>query len=594
MRKSINKKQLPVAVLAAGLFLWIAAGQALGTPFPGPDDFGYTARDITFNLRDISRRGRLVSLGDDQVSGAIGLPFDFNFYGVYYNEVYISSNGFISFDAGVGDGCCSVQPLPQDDFVNNVVAGYWEDLNPRRGKIRYQTLWVEDSREFVIGFYDVPHYVPYLSESDGDPVTFEIILHEGTNHIELQYGEAPSDGGTHSAGIENADGTIGLQVAYGDVSFEYQGFLLKPEPLPLVKIKKEITRGPDELPAPTSITFETLSTSCTSPPDTFKFFLNEVLLGSLNADTAITCDCLIPLDTLEITDAELIASTWKPGGNNNFRFVKVGNRTALRWVRAQLERLESNGWSKTVCIYDFDGSPCDVMDLCNPYYWFSFLDLTTGIGDIDVVVEVAQDSPTEFNFDITYSNPERLAVLIEDTVPAEWNVTAVAGNPIVRGSSRGPQPDNNGGTVEVFKAGKGAAKKESATKIHWWPDPDLDLSTINVVVETRQSPDKKNGKFLPASCGALFLNHGAAVFAIDPATDQPLADPNTGERLPPLLDSNNLCLSAVEDVNGGGIIPDGSGDEDDDGLTDFHEACEIGTDPCNDDTDGDGARDGQD
>ena len=61
------------------------------------------------------------------------------------------------------------------------------------------------------------------------------------------------------------------------------------------------------------------------------------------------------------------------------------------------------------------------------------------------------------------------------------------------------------------------------------------------------------------------------------------------------MDSNNLCIAAVEDVNGDGIImPDGSGDEDGDGLSDLHEACEIGTDACNADTDGDGEPDGQD
>jgi len=50
-------------------------------------------------------------------------------------------------------------------------------------------------------------------------------------------------------------------------------------------------------------------------------------------------------------------------------------------------------------------------------------------------------------------------------------------------------------------------------------------------------------------------------------------------------------LAAVEDLNGNGLVPDGSGDENGDGLTDLEEACDIGTDPCNPDTDGDGVND---
>ena len=57
-------------------------------------------------------------------------------------------------------------------------------------------------------------------------------------------------------------------------------------------------------------------------------------------------------------------------------------------------------------------------------------------------------------------------------------------------------------------------------------------------------------------------------------------------KLPPIVLSNILCLAAVEDLDGGGIVGNGSGDEDGDGLTDLEEACELGTDPCEPDGDG--------
>ena len=83
----------------------------------------------------------------------------------------------------------------------------------------------------------------------------------------------------------------------------------------------------------------------------------------------------------------------------------------------------------------------------------------------------------------------------------------------------------------------------------------------------------------------------AAAFEFDPATRNPLRDPVTGETLPPILESEGICLAAVSDINGGGIVRDGSGDEDGDGLSDLAEACDIGSDPCVADTDFDGLSD---
>jgi hypothetical protein len=220
---TINHLSFTRAIWMAALLMLSGGGPAWGTSFPGPDDFGYSGAAIGSSLRDISTTGSLVTLGDDQVSDVIDIPFDFDFYGVDYNALYISSNGFVTFTATSGQGFFKGQPLPSADSsnnVDNVIAPFWEDLNGPPGNIRFETLGSTGSQEFVVGFYAVPHFPNHL------PVTFELILHEGSNAIELQYGSAPSDGGTRSIGIENADGTIGLQVALGNFSFNNEGFLI--------------------------------------------------------------------------------------------------------------------------------------------------------------------------------------------------------------------------------------------------------------------------------------------------------------------------------------------------------------------------------
>lgn len=218
------------ALLGASLIVFTSTAAALPLPTTGPDAFGYSGAAIAGNLRNVASSGTFLNLSDDATSGAINLGFTFDFYGTGYTQAFVSSNGFLGFSAGMSNGCCSGAPLPQNDGTNNLIAGLWEDLNVPQGNIRFQTLGAPGSREFVLGFYDVAHY------ASGPWVTFEIVLHEGSNAIELQYGRLGTDGGTHTVGIENADGSMGLEVYRGNVlDFGNTGYLIGrvPEPASL-------------------------------------------------------------------------------------------------------------------------------------------------------------------------------------------------------------------------------------------------------------------------------------------------------------------------------------------------------------------------
>lgn len=61
-------------------------------------------------------------------------------------------------------------------------------------------------------FTDVPHYDTLINR-----VTFQYKLFEGTNVIEVHYQAAPSNGDTHSTGIENENGAVGLQYYRGNL-----------------------------------------------------------------------------------------------------------------------------------------------------------------------------------------------------------------------------------------------------------------------------------------------------------------------------------------------------------------------------------------
>ncbi|MDD3517515.1 MAG: IPTL-CTERM sorting domain-containing protein [Chromatiales bacterium] len=197
----------------------IMPAMSAATPFPGPDGFGYAARSIPNIPRFVLMTGNNLVLGDDDVSEPIDIGFAFNFYGVDYEQVYVSANGLIEFGGpSCDEGCYSPRPIPQIDDPNNIIAGLWADLDPSSGgSIRYQTIGSPGSREFVVGWYFVPFY------GSSNNAMFEIILHEGTNEIELQYGSVRASETSTSVGIENGDGTLGLQIYFGDDEEEGEG-----------------------------------------------------------------------------------------------------------------------------------------------------------------------------------------------------------------------------------------------------------------------------------------------------------------------------------------------------------------------------------
>ena len=148
---------------------------------------GYVADDtIPYNWQDIANTGTQVSLSDDSMSGAIPLGFAFDYFGVIYSDIYISSNGFLTVLPGQSNGCCTGYPIPDPTSPNGVIAGWWEDLNlSGGGAVHTQTLGVAPNRVFIVQFTNVPHY------STGNEVSMQFKLFEGSNAIEVHYQAAP-------------------------------------------------------------------------------------------------------------------------------------------------------------------------------------------------------------------------------------------------------------------------------------------------------------------------------------------------------------------------------------------------------------------
>jgi hypothetical protein len=156
-----------------------------------------------FSPIDITTTGSVVSLGDDEVSGAQPIGFSFNYYGSDYTDFFISSNGFISFSA-TSNGCCSGGVIPSPGDENNLIALVWEDLDPTAGGvIRYETIGVAPDRVLVMEYDNVPYY------GSDDAVIVQLQLHEDTNRIEIHSTNIPVNGDA-TQGVENSNGTEGI------------------------------------------------------------------------------------------------------------------------------------------------------------------------------------------------------------------------------------------------------------------------------------------------------------------------------------------------------------------------------------------------
>lgn len=171
---------------------------------------------------------------EDDKGTWVDLPFLVSFYGgpgaqgrsAEYNKVWVSSNGFLSFD------CSSTSPspteIPDPSKPNTLLAVYWSDLNPSGGTIKYYA----DYNYFVVTWRNV------LDKSNGQRQTFEVIIFNrkvptlrGQNEIEFLY-ESVLWSTSARAGIEDQEGYIGTSppsIPYSGKSVHFTAIREAPE-----------------------------------------------------------------------------------------------------------------------------------------------------------------------------------------------------------------------------------------------------------------------------------------------------------------------------------------------------------------------------
>ncbi len=164
----------------------------------------YNTESISY--APISGVGAPILVGNEGVTGAFPIGFDFRFFCEHYDEFYLSSNGFITFSDGQFHGCCQGGLIPTAAEPNNFIAYAWSDLEPlNSGSMDYFVTDTAPNRVFVLNIRDVTHGL-----GSGDSVSLQLQLYEGSNEIQIHTLKMESDGSLHTMGIENKDGSEGL------------------------------------------------------------------------------------------------------------------------------------------------------------------------------------------------------------------------------------------------------------------------------------------------------------------------------------------------------------------------------------------------
>ncbi len=181
----------------------------------GPDIFGYTWIDSnepggpSFAWIDITAVGdSITGLSDDVCVGPYLLGFPLTYYWYEVNELYIGSNGYVTFGSPQGISQPFPVSIPLNGQPNDFIGIYMADWFPGNGGQGSVYFWTNHLDSCVVSFLDIPAYITAGSH------TFQLILTNSDSSITFQYAE-------QQGLVMNNDLLIGIESQTGQAGLEH-------------------------------------------------------------------------------------------------------------------------------------------------------------------------------------------------------------------------------------------------------------------------------------------------------------------------------------------------------------------------------------
>jgi len=169
----------------------------------------YSVSNIAFSPENMTGAS-IIPFNSYMARGLYPIGFDFNFFGKTYTNFHVSAEGIIGFSEflEVDDAIDAALTIPNTSLINNFIAACKTDLDINAGgTISYMTKGSFPNRKLIVHYDNVRYF------GSTNTASFQIILNESTNLIDIQAIDIQAFSTNKTMGIENADGTAGIAVA---------------------------------------------------------------------------------------------------------------------------------------------------------------------------------------------------------------------------------------------------------------------------------------------------------------------------------------------------------------------------------------------
>lgn len=221
----MHKKTYRFVLSIPILLILIILGLSISTPNPV-----YAQGDIRPGFDDQS-----LADCDDCTSGLVQIGFPIDFFGSVYTELYVNSNGNVTFGAPLfsytpfdlsSTGAVILAPFFADVDMSNITDPQTEEILEDGGVIAYGTGMVDDNRAFGVTWVDVKHF---FSNNTTKRNTFQLVIIEtgepdsGDFRFEFNYGQIWWETGDGSGGQDGLGGDS-ARVGYSNGTRQFGTF----------------------------------------------------------------------------------------------------------------------------------------------------------------------------------------------------------------------------------------------------------------------------------------------------------------------------------------------------------------------------------